>query len=201
VLLNNALLSLVILLYLSMSIKYKFHDSTAIYFVSFAVVGWIDVFTRTIYRDLLLDSLTYCRKAKGLNLHAWVIMSNHVHLIVSSKEGYLLANIMRDLKKYSAVRILKEIKDSMIESRKEWMLYLFAKAGQQNSNNKNFQFWRQDNYPIELDPHLNMFEERINYLHNNPVEAGLVANASDYLYHSAIDYEGGKGLIGIDLLV
>jgi len=91
-----ALLSLVILLYLIMSIKYKFHDSTAIYFVSFAVVGWIDVFTRTVYRDLLLESLTYCRKEKGLNLHAWVIMSNHVHLIVSSREGYLLANIMRD---------------------------------------------------------------------------------------------------------
>ncbi|WP_426327873.1 hypothetical protein [Pedobacter sp. R-06] len=41
-----------------MSVKYKFHDSTAIYFVSFAVVGWIDVFTRTVYRDLLLESLT-----------------------------------------------------------------------------------------------------------------------------------------------
>ncbi|ARS39253.1 hypothetical protein CA265_06025 [Sphingobacteriaceae bacterium GW460-11-11-14-LB5] len=67
-------------------------------------------------------------------------MSNHVHLMVSSREGYLLPNMMRDLKKYSIVRILKEIKDSMIESRKEWMLYLFAKAGQQNSNNKNFQF-------------------------------------------------------------
>ncbi|WP_293787263.1 hypothetical protein [uncultured Pedobacter sp.] len=107
---------------------------------------------------------------------------------------------MRDLKKYSAVSILKVIKDCAIENRKEWMLYLFAKACQKNSNNKNFQFWRQD-HPIELDPYSNMFEERINYLRNNPVEAGLVANASDYLYCSAIDHEGGKGLIGIDLLV
>ena len=184
-----------------MSIKYKFHDPGAIYFVSFAVVGWIDVFTRSVYSDLLLESLTYCRKEKGLNLHAWVIMSNHVHLIVSSREGYLLSDIMRDLKKYSSFRIVKEIRESTIESRKEWMLYLFAKAGQQNSNNKNFQFWRQDNHPIELDPHLNMFEERIDYLHNNPVKAGWVTNASDYLYSSAIDYEGGKGLIEIDLLV
>ena len=96
---------------------------------------------------------------------------------------------------------MKEIKENTMESRKEWMLYLFSKAGQQNSNNKNFQFWRQDNHPIELDPHLNMFEERIDYLHNNPVEAGLVANAADYLYSSAIDYEGGKGLIDIDMLI
>ncbi|KRT14243.1 transposase [Pedobacter ginsenosidimutans] len=184
-----------------MSTKYKFHEPTAIYFISFAVVGWIDVFTRTVYRDLLLESLSYCRKEKGLNLHAWIIMSNHVHLIISSKEGYLLPNIMRDLKKYSSYRILKEIRENTMESRKEWMLYLFSKAGQQNSNNKNFQFWRQDNHPIELDPHLNMFEERIDYLHNNPVEAGLVANAADYLYSSAIDYEGGKGLIDIDVLI
>ncbi|WP_431291697.1 REP-associated tyrosine transposase [Pedobacter sp. P26] len=184
-----------------MSTKYKFHDSTEIYFVSFAVVGWIDVFTRAVYRDILLGSLSYCRKEKGLKLHAWVIMSNHVHLIISSKEGYLLPNIMRDLKKYSAFRILKEIKESTTESRKEWMLYLFSKAGQQNSNNKNFQFWRQDNHPIALDPHLDMFDERINYLHNNPVEAGIVANAADYLYSSAIDYEEGKGLIEIDMLI
>ena len=65
--------------------------------------------------------------------------------------------------------------------------------------NKNFQFWRQDNHPIELDPHLNMF--RIDYLHHNLVEAGLVANAADYLYSIAIDYEGGKGLIDIDVLI
>jgi len=108
---------------------------------------------------------------------------------------------MRDLKKYSSFRILKEIKESAVESRKEWMLYLFSKAGQQNSNNKNFQFWRQDNHPIELDFHLNMFEERINYLHNNPVEAGLVAKAAEYLYISAIDYQEGKGLIEIDLFI
>lgn len=90
-----------------MSTKYKFHDPGGLYFVSFAVVGWIDVFTRRIYSDLLLESLTYCRKEKGLNLHAWVIMSNHVHLIVSSRDGYLLPNIMRDLKKYSSFRIVK----------------------------------------------------------------------------------------------
>ena len=75
------------------------------------------------------------------------------------------------------------------------MLFLFAKAGKQNSNNTNYQFWRQDNHPIELDFHSNMFEQRLNYLHNNPVEAGIVENAVDYLYSSATDYQEGKGLI------
>ncbi|TCC89071.1 transposase [Pedobacter frigiditerrae] len=183
-----------------MSIKYKFSNSEGIYFVSFATVGWIDVFTRRVYRDLFLESLTYCSKEKGLRLHAWVIMSNHVHLIISCMEGQHLANIMRDLKKYSSYRILKEIREYPKESRKDWMLYLFGKAGEKNSNNKVFQFWQQDNHPIELDPQTNMFDTRINYLHDNPVEAGLVVKGSDYLYSSAIDYEDDKGLIEIDRL-
>jgi putative transposase len=111
-----------------------------------------------------------------------------------------LADVMRDLKKYTAYKILKEIKESVTESRKEWMLFLFAKAGKQNSNNTNYQFWRQDNHPIELDFHSNMFGQRLNYLHNNPVEAGIVENAVDYLHSSVRDYQGGKGLIEIDVL-
>ncbi len=183
-----------------MSIKYKFGNPDGIYFVSFAVVGWVDVFTRAVYRDLFLESLIFCRGKKGLNLHAWVIMSNHVHLIISSKLPHNLSNIMRDLKKYSSFRILKEISENERESRKEWMVDLFGRAGRANSNNKNFQFWQQDNHPIELDPHLDMFEQRLDYLHDNPVKAGLVSKAACYMYSSAIDYEGGRGLIEIDKL-
>jgi REP element-mobilizing transposase RayT len=183
-----------------MSSKYKFNNLEGIYFVSFAVSGWLDIFTRQAYRDLFLESLVYCRKEKNLNIHAWVIISNHVHLIISSKTEFKLADVMRDLKKYTAYKILNEIKESVTESRKEWILFLFAKAGKQNSNNTNYQFWRQDNHPIELDFHSNMFEQRLNYLHNNPVEAGIVENEVDYLYSSARDYQGGKGLIEIDVL-
>ena len=183
-----------------MSTKYKFYNPEGIYFVSFAVVGWIDVFTRQVYRDLLLESLVFCQKEKGLKIHAWIIMSNHVHLIIRKNGIQKVENIMRDLKKYSAFRILKEIKENTGESRKDWMLYLFSKAGQSNSNNKIHQFWRQDNHPIELDFHSNIFEQKLNYIHENPVEAGIVKKATDYLYSSAIDYEDGKGLIEIDVL-
>ena len=190
-----------------MSTKYKFNNPDGIYFVSFAVVGWIDVFTRQVYRDLLIESLVFCQKKKGLKIHAWIIMSNHIHLIISRVGVQKLEDIMRDLKKYAAFRILKEIKENSGESRKEClpagqagMLYLFSKAGQANSNHKVYQFWRQDNHPIELDFHSNIFVQKLNYIHENPVEAGIVKNASDYLYSSAIDYEDGKGLIEIDVL-
>jgi len=68
-----------------MSRKYKFDNPEGVYFISFATVGWIDVFTRPIYKDILIESLSYCQKEKGLELFAWCIMTNHVHLIARAK--------------------------------------------------------------------------------------------------------------------
>jgi REP element-mobilizing transposase RayT len=65
-----------------MSRKYKFRNPEAVCFVTFATVNWIDIFTRREYKDILEDSLYYCIKNKGLVVYAWVIMSNHVHLVV-----------------------------------------------------------------------------------------------------------------------
>ncbi|HEX8546512.1 MAG TPA: transposase [Cytophagaceae bacterium] len=59
-------------------------DQYAIHFLTFAVVEWVDVFARSIYSDIIVESLGYCQQNKGLNIHAWCIMSNHIHLIVSS---------------------------------------------------------------------------------------------------------------------
>ena len=178
-----------------MSIKYKFSDPDGLYFVTFAVVGWIDVFTRVIYKDLLLDSFRYCIKEKGLAIHGYVIMSNHVHLIISRKGNQQLSAIMRDLKKFSSVNILKEIISNSEESRKEWMLYLFAQAGQKNNNNTHYQFWQQDNHPIELDAHRIIFDQKLDYIHQNPVKAGWVTEAAAYVYSSASNYEEKGGVL------
>ena len=81
-----------------MSRKYKFYKPDGIYFVSFATVNWIDVFTRRIYKDILIESINYCIENKGLEVYAWVIMSNHVHMVIATKSG-ALEDIMRDIKK------------------------------------------------------------------------------------------------------
>jgi REP element-mobilizing transposase RayT len=67
-----------------MSSKYKVVDSSIPHFVTFTVVGWVDVFSRQCYKEILLESLRYCQTNKGLDLHAWVIMTNHLHMIMSS---------------------------------------------------------------------------------------------------------------------
>lgn len=152
--------------------KYAIRDSTKLYFVSFATVNWIDVFTRRLYNDIIVDSLNYCIMHKGLELYAWCIMSNHVHLIISSEHNHL-SFILRDLKRHTSKSILKAIQENSQESRREWMLWMFARAGQRNSNNEQYQFWQQNNHPIELSTNA-MMDQRLDYLHNNPVVAGIV---------------------------
>lgn len=154
---------------------------------------------RRNYSEIIIDSLKYCIDNKGLELHAWCIMSSHVHLIISS-EADNLSNILRDLKRYTSKAILKEIEENIQESRREWMLWMFARAGKRNSNNEKYQFWQQDNHPIQLSTN-EMIEQRLNYLHNNPVVSGFVSKPEDYYYSSAYDYCGGKGLLPLIMLI
>lgn len=156
-----------------MSRAYKFHKPDGLYFITFGTVSWVDVFTRRDYKDIVVESLKFCQKEKGLLLFAWVIMSNHVHLIARAAEGAKLQDIIRDLKKYTSKQIIKAIEAHPGESRREWMLKIFREARAANSNNKDSQFWQQHNKPIELATNA-MIERYVNYLHENPVVAGYV---------------------------
>ena len=101
-----------------MSSKYKVGEDAIPHFVTFSVVGWIDIFSREQYKELFVESLKYCQENKGLVLHAWIIMTNHVHLIISSNINKL-EHIVRDLKKYTSKQIIKAIQENNKESRKE----------------------------------------------------------------------------------
>ena len=106
-----------------MSRKYKFNDNKKFFFVSFAVVNWIDVFIRNEYRQIILDSLQYCQRNKGLDVYAWCIITSHVHLIIGS-ETNPLADIMRDFKSYTSRAIRLCLEEHGSESRKEWMMWI-----------------------------------------------------------------------------
>ena len=179
---------------------YKFNDDRGLYFVTFTVVEWIDVFTRKDYVSIILDSLKHCQKEKGLIIYAWVIMSNHLHLIISRKEsGADLSAIVRDFKKYTSTQIIKAIENNPKESRRNWMLWIVKSAGKKNKNNKFYQFWKQDSHTEQLLS--NKFQEqKLDYIHNNPVVAGIVDAPENYLYSSARDYAGTKGLLDIEFI-
>ncbi len=180
---------------------YKIINKEAIHFITFAVAEWVDVFTRKEYKDILIQSLKYCQKEKGLMLYAWCIMSNHVHLAASAN-GKDLRDMLRDFKKYTAKQLIKAVEESNTESRKEWMLAVFKKAGASNSRNTENQFWRQDNQPKEMCS-TNFIKQKLDYIHNNPVEEAIVDKAEEYIYGSAREYYFGKkiGLLEIEWLL
>ena len=117
-----------------MSTGYQIKDQQALHYLTIQVVDWIDVFTRQKYRDIILDSLRYCQKNKGLQVFGYVIMSNHIHIIANSPEG-LLSDTLRDFKKFTARNIIENIQDSN-ESRKDWMLNRFQFNAQRHSRNE-----------------------------------------------------------------
>lgn len=181
-----------------MSSSYKFRNLEGLYFVTFSVVRWIDIFSRREYKDIVVDSINYCIKTKGLQVFAWVIMSNHVHMIINTTDQPLQA-ILRDLKRHTSKAITKAIEENIKESRRDWMLWFFEREGKGNANNEKYQFWQQGNHPVELFTN-EVTQQKLNYLHANPVKAGWVDEPEHYLYSSARDYAGGKGLIDVILI-
>jgi putative transposase len=179
---------------------YKIRNQAAIHFITFAVVEWVDVFTRKDYRDIILNSIRFCQKEKGLLVHSWCIMSNHLHLIASARDSNL-SDILRDFKKFTSKQIITAIENNAGESRKEWMLNIFKQQGAKNSRNSEYQFWRQDNQPQELYSAAFIFQ-KTNYIHQNAVEVGIVSKPEDYLYSSAKDYYLTKkcGLLDVAFL-
>jgi len=177
---------------------YKIRDEYGVYYLTFAVVEWIDVFSRKIYIDIVLDSLKFCIEKKQLKLFAWCIMTNHIHLIVQSSKGDL-SGTLRDFKKFTSSRIINAIEQNKEESRRNWMLWIFKKAGEKNSRNKDYQFWQQENHPVQLST-IPFTLEKLNYIHNNPVKAGIVEKPEDYLLSSGRDYFGMRGLLPIEHL-
>ena len=176
--------------------KYKFHDKSKLYFVTFTVIGWIDIFTKNDYIAIIYDSIKFCQQNKGLEVYAYCIMTNHIHLIIGS-ETNVLSDIVRDFKSFTSRQIRKEIIKNPKESRKVWMLDLMEKQGFSNDRNKDFQFWQQHNHPIELSTN-EMLDLRVDYIHKNPVKAGFVEKEEEWLNSSAGDYYGiRKGKIDL----
>lgn len=180
--------------------RYIISDQNGLYFLTFTIIDWVDVFTRKEYKIVLTDSMNYCIKEKGLTVYGWVIMSNHMHVIWQAKEGFMLSDIIRDFKKYTAKKILEMIEQEA-ESRKVWLLNKFKYAGSRLKRISKYKFWKDGNHAILLEPNqVNIIEQKLDYIHNNPVRAMIVENQEDYIFSSARDYCGEDGLVEIELL-
>ncbi len=155
----------------------------SVFFITLSVVSWVDVFTRKAYCDEIVKNIQYCQKHKGLELYAYVFMSNHMHWLAGQKEGRL-NYLLRDFKSYTAKQLLTMIYDSPEESRRDWMKIVFqynAKFQRQNAANM---FWQKTNHPIDCY-NTKILLQKLNYIHLNPVRAGLVTEQEHWWYSSA----------------
>ncbi|MCM1037021.1 MAG: transposase [Bacteroides sp.] len=178
-----------------MSNPFIVFPADTLYFVTSTVVDWIDVFTRPVYRDIIIDSLDHCIKHKGLQIYGWVLMSNHIHMLAAHDiNNKHLAMTLADFKKYTSKQIIKEIAENPVESRREWMLRHFRR-----DDNEGYTLWQKGYHPFAIN-NIKMFRQKLDYIHDNPVRAGFVDNPGDYPYSSYRDYSGQKGRVAITFI-
>lgn len=168
---------------------YPIRDQQALYFLTFTVVEWLDVFTRPLYKDIVIDSLRYCQQHKGLELYAYCLMTNHLHLIARAAEGYELSDIVRDFKKFTARRVFAAIASNPQESRRQWLEWCLRKQGEFNPKNTFVQLWQNHSHGVQLQGEA-IAQQKLHYVHQNPVRAGICYRAEDYVYSSASCYAG-----------
>jgi len=181
-----------------MSEKYKYWDEQGLYFATMGTVGWVDLFTRSDLKHIIIDSLRYCQKEKGLVIHAWCLMPSHLHLIISTKQEPL-QNIMRDFKKHTSKEFIKCI-ERINESRKGWMLDLFSEVADGLKRVSHYKVWQDGTHP-ELLTSSKFIEQKLDYLHNNPVADEIVDEPEEYRYSSARDYYSKKkGYLEVEII-
>lgn len=171
--------------------RYKIIDEEGLYFTSSIIIEWIPVFTRTNHFKVIIDSLDFCRRSKGLHIFAYVVMDNHLHLIVSSRT---LSQILRDFKSFTA----KEILNLARQENKKWLINQLEYYKKRHKKGSVHQVWQEGFHPQKIltEP---ILKEKINYIHNNPVRAGFVERPEQWIYSSASNYILGSGVLDIDV--
>lgn len=170
-----------------------------LYFTTSTVIDWMDVFTRPIYKHIIIDSLKYCQEQKGLEIYAWVLMTNHLHMIAGTHGSLLISDVLRDFKKFTSKGIANAIEQNQQESRKEWLMDRLRFRGVNDCKIKKYKFWQDGNH-IENIVAYDFYKEKLNYVHMNPVKQEIVEKPESYLYSSARNYAGLQGLINVIIL-
>jgi len=153
-------------------------DTTSFYFCTSTIVEWQCLFKEERYSQVIIESLNYCRTNKGLLLFGLVIMPNHIHYMVSTREGYNLSNIIRDFKRYTSTQMTK-----LLESDNERLFfYIFRKAGKKQGT--KIKIWKDDYHPEAILSD-KWFYKKMEYIHYNPIQKGFVMNPEDWKYSSA----------------
>ncbi len=156
------------------------------HFLTLTIIEWIDIFTKPAYFTAIINSLKYCQRNKGLEIYEFVIMPNHLHLIIGAKENYELSQIISDFKRFTTKEILSLLKND----NRRYILNLIKNSFARKKGNQQ-QIWQRENYPEVIESE-KFLEQKVKYIYENPVKSGLVENPEDWLYSSARNRLLGK---------
>lgn len=169
--------------------RYKIYDTPEPYFLTCTVVHWYPLFADPKIAELLLESMRFLQDANRIELFAYVIMENHVHVIAISDD---LSKEIGDFKSFTARRIIDELKD---RNRSYWLKQLkLFKA--RHKKDREYQLWQEGSHP-ELIQDDEMMRQKVEYIHMNPVRRGYVDEPEHWRYSSACNYAGKKGLLEV----
>lgn len=171
---------------------YKILNDEGLHFITSTIVNWIPIFRDDKYTEILIDCIRFCQKQKGLKVHAYVIMENHFHMVVS---GINIKSIIQSLKGYSARKIVEELE----RSNEKKILFNLKSAKLSHKIKSNYQVW-QEGYHPQLITTTYMLQQKVDYIHSNPVKHLLVKEPNEWKYSSLHYYSGEPSVIDIDEL-
>jgi len=170
--------------------RYNVYEVKAPHFITCTILHWIPIFTRTQTTDIIFASLKYLQKNDNLKIHAYVILENHLHMIVKSDD---IVKSMARFKSFTAREIINYLKKENAKSILDQLAF-YKKA---HKKENEFQLWQEGIQAKEILGE-QMMKVKMEYIHNNPVERGYVDDGVHWRYSSARDYEGFDGLIVVD---
>jgi len=167
----------------------KFNEKDAC-FITLQTVDSVDIFVRPVYKQVIVHTLNHFIESKGLQVHAWSLMSNHLNLIIRANDGYTLEAIESEYRHFTNCKIL-EAMDGEPEVRKSWILQRLASGEHKN-------VWQENANRTSMDlSNINTSLDYFLLVHDKPVKDRCVDLALDYSYSSARDYAGIKGLVNV----
>nr|VFJ91277.1 MAG: Transposase IS200 like [Candidatus Kentron sp. H]VFJ99198.1 MAG: Transposase IS200 like [Candidatus Kentron sp. H]VFK00578.1 MAG: Transposase IS200 like [Candidatus Kentron sp. H] len=169
--------------------RYRIHNETVPHFLTCTVLNWIPIFTRPATVQIILEALRFRQQERDLKLYAYVILENHLHMVAQSPS---LGKELASFKSYTAHRLIEYLKEQRARRILE-QLRFFKK---QHKQDREHQVWEEGSHPEEIQGE-EMLRQKIDYIHNNPVNCGYLDRAEHWRYSSARDYLGQEGLIPV----
>jgi REP element-mobilizing transposase RayT len=169
--------------------RYRIYETEYPYFLTCTIVGWLPVFTRPEAANIVFESWRYLQEHEGFKLFGYVILENHLHLLASAPE---LASAMKSFKMYTA----RNIVDLLEQHSADVLLRQLRAHKLRHKTKSEYQVWQEGSKPKQITGEAMMLQ-KLEYMHNNPVKRGYVADPLHWRYSSAQNYAGQRGLMEV----